>query len=86
MLSENGRSSCEGSERPPVNDQYTWTMRQVVEQVNEISTEEYDKLLTQLVERVNGFVYDGDRLRAVIDTIAALRTDPVMARRLLQLA
>lgn len=38
---------------------------------------------TTLVERVNGFAYQGDRTEAVIDTLVELRKDPELARRLL---
>lgn len=71
------RNTCEGSGREPAAGR-------VEEQANLINSDEYNEGLTQLVERVNGFVYQGDRLDAVIDTIAALRSDPGLARLLLQ--
>lgn len=43
----------------------------------------YTVALTDLVSRVNGFVYSGDRLDAVLDTIKVLRADPGLARQLL---
>lgn len=39
--------------------------------------------LTELVTRVNGFVYPGERTDAVLDTVKALRADPELADRLL---
>jgi hypothetical protein len=39
--------------------------------------------LTDLAERVNGFVYAGDRLNAVIDTVRALRADPKLLAELI---
>lgn len=39
--------------------------------------------LRTLAERVNGFVYAGDRLNAVVDTVKALRADPKLAAMLL---
>jgi hypothetical protein len=39
--------------------------------------------LLDLVARVNGCLYQGDRLDALIDTVKALRDDPTLARRLL---
>lgn len=47
--------------------------------------EALDKDLRTLAVRVNGFLYHGDRLEAVIDTIKALRADPDLAARLLGL-
>lgn len=41
--------------------------------------------LRKLVDRVNGFIYQGDRLNAVLDTVAALRSDRALAARLLDL-
>lgn len=38
-----------------------------------------------LAERVNGFVYAGDRLSAVLDAVRVLRGDPELAARLLAL-
>lgn len=43
----------------------------------------YTVALTDLVSRVNGFVYAGDRLNTVIDTVKVLRADPALARQLL---
>lgn len=45
-----------------------------------------DKDLQVLAERVNGFVYAGDRLNAVLDTVRELKADPELAARLLALA
>ncbi len=39
--------------------------------------------LETLVNRVNGFVYHGDRMNAALDTIKVLRKDPELAARLL---
>lgn len=39
--------------------------------------------LADLAERVNGFVYAGDRLNAVIDTVRALRADPKLLAELI---
>lgn len=39
--------------------------------------------LHELVTKVNGFVYAGDRLNAVVETVEALRADPALARRVL---
>ena len=46
---------------------------------------DYDdaKDLELLATRVNGFVYHGDRLNALVDTVEALRKDPELAARLL---
>lgn len=43
----------------------------------------YTVALTTLVARVNGFVYAGDRLNAVVDAVRHLRADPVLAAKLL---
>lgn len=43
----------------------------------------YGEALTELVNRVNGFVYAGDRLNAVVDTLRHLRADPQLAATLL---
>jgi hypothetical protein len=43
----------------------------------------YTVLLHDLASRVNGFVYPGDRLTAVLDTVKVLRADPDLARQLL---
>lgn len=39
--------------------------------------------LNDLVNRVNGFVYAGDRLDAVVKAVQVLRADPTLARALL---
>lgn len=39
--------------------------------------------LRQLVEAINGFVYMGDRIEAIIRTVRVLRADPDLAARLL---
>lgn len=46
---------------------------------------EKDDDLRLLIDKVNGFVYYGDRLDAVLDTIRALRADLPLAKRLLDL-
>lgn len=46
--------------------------------------QDYALDLSQLVEKVNGCIYAGDRLSAVVDTVRALRADPELARRLLE--
>lgn len=43
----------------------------------------YTVALTTFVVRVNGFVYAGDRLNAVVDAVRHLRADPVLAATLL---
>lgn len=43
----------------------------------------YDTALTRAVEAVNGFVYQGDRLNAIVDLLAYLREHPEDADRLL---
>lgn len=45
--------------------------------------DDYTAALRDLATRVNGFVYQGDRLNAVIDTIKVLRADPALAQALL---
>lgn len=45
--------------------------------------EDYTRLLSHLVHRVNGMVYPGARLDAVMDTIKVLRADPELAAKLL---
>lgn len=42
-----------------------------------------DEALAELVTRVNGFVYAGDRLNAVVEAVRHLRADPALASRLL---
>lgn len=44
---------------------------------------DYTVALTTLVSRVNGFVYAGDRLDAVVDAVRHLRSDPALAAKLL---
>jgi hypothetical protein len=39
--------------------------------------------VTDIAERVNDFVYDGDRLQGVLGAIRAMCADPELARRLL---
>lgn len=39
--------------------------------------------LETLATRVNGYVYHGDRLNALVQTVEALRADPDLAARLL---
>ena len=39
--------------------------------------------LETLATRVNGYVYHGDRLNALVETVEALRADPDLAARLL---
>jgi hypothetical protein len=43
----------------------------------------YTEAMRVLVEAVNGFVYPGDRLNAVVETVEVLRADPDLARQLL---
>jgi hypothetical protein len=45
--------------------------------------EPYTVALGDLVARVNGFVYQGARTDAVLDTIKVLRANPELARQLL---
>lgn len=45
--------------------------------------EAYDADLRHLAELVNGFVYAGDRLEAVLRAVEVLRTHPDLAKRLL---
>ncbi len=44
---------------------------------------DYRLYLTDLAERVNGFVYAGDRLDAVVATVRALRADPKLLAELI---
>jgi hypothetical protein len=44
----------------------------------------YRRDLEFLAQRANGFVYHGDRLNAVVDTVKVLRADPELARTLLE--
>lgn len=44
----------------------------------------YTARLRELVERVNGFVYAGDRLEAIVKTLKVLRSDSDLARELLE--
>jgi hypothetical protein len=46
--------------------------------------QDYSTDLCRLVETVNGFIYAGDRLNAVVDTVRVLRANPELARRLLE--
>lgn len=46
-------------------------------------TEEYYRDLQALAKRVNGFLYMGSRLEAILDTVRVLRDDPELAKRLL---
>lgn len=43
----------------------------------------YTDALQDLATRVNGFVYSGDRLNALVDTVKVLRAHPDLARMLL---
>lgn len=43
----------------------------------------YTAAVEELVTRVNGFVYAGDRLSAVLETVRELRADPDLARKLI---
>jgi hypothetical protein len=45
---------------------------------------DYSIDLSRLVEAVNGFIYAGDRLNAVVDTVRVLRANPELSRRLLE--
>lgn len=51
--------------------------------IEEPGNSDRDEALQQLVERVNGFVYMGDRLNAIVEAVAVLRKDPDLARRVL---
>jgi hypothetical protein len=53
--------------------------------VTEFSDEDRRDLET-LAARVNGYVYHGDRLNALVGTVEALRADPDLAARLLGLS
>jgi hypothetical protein len=44
-----------------------------------------DNDLRHVIERVNGFVYPGDRADAIVDALKVLRAQPELARRLLGL-
>lgn len=46
-------------------------------------SEEYLAALQELATKVNGIVYHGDRLEAVVATARLLREQPELARRLL---
>lgn len=46
-------------------------------------TPAYTVALSDLAKRVNGFVYPGDRLEAVLATVRHLRADPTLAALLL---
>ncbi len=48
-----------------------------------MTTDDYADHLRALVEGVNGFVYPGDRMNAVIDTVKVLRANPDLAGLLL---
>lgn len=49
-----------------------------------MDNEEYRASVQELAEVVfNGFVYQGDRIEAVIDTLVALRANPELAARVL---
>lgn len=37
----------------------------------------------ELITRVNGFVYDGDRMNAILGAVRAMRDDPGLTRQLL---
>jgi len=50
--------------------------------MNEFSDDDIKDLET-LAARVNGFVYQGERLNALVATVEALRADPDLAARLL---
>jgi hypothetical protein len=45
--------------------------------------QEYSTDLSRLVEAVNGFIYQGDRLNAIVETVRVLRANPDLAARLL---
>ncbi len=45
--------------------------------------DDYSRTLSDLVGRVNGFVYPGERADAVIAAVRHLRADPELARALL---
>lgn len=70
------RPICEGSGLPPE--------KQPVNEPARTAGQPEDPDLQLLVERVNGFVYPGDRLNAVVETVNALRADPQLAWRLFE--
>ena len=46
-----------------------------------LDDEDTREAVQELAKRVNGFLYHGDRLNALVDTVRALREDPELARR-----
>lgn len=48
-----------------------------------LEDEEFTAAVVVLAERVNGFVYDGDRFQAMLGTVRALRDDPDLADQIL---
>lgn len=55
----------------------------IIPPIEEPMQPERDEALQQLVEQVNGFVYAGDRLNAIVEAVAVLRKDSGLAARLL---
>jgi hypothetical protein len=51
--------------------------------IEEPGVDQRDEALQQLVEQVNGFVYTGDRLNAIVEAVMVLRKDPGLAARIL---
>jgi hypothetical protein len=48
-----------------------------------VDDDEFNDALVTLAERVNGAIYDGERLQALLGTVRALRDDPDLADQIL---
>ncbi len=48
-----------------------------------VDDDEFNTAIVDLAERVNGSVYDGDRLQAILGAVRAMRADPDLADQLL---
>lgn len=48
-----------------------------------LDDDEFNAAVVDLAERVNGFVYDGDRLQGALAAVRAMRADPGLADQLL---
>lgn len=69
-----------------IEDGQVWQWRAVTAKAEPAplpETPAFTTALSVLAERVNGFVYAGDRLNAVVDAIRHLRADPALAATLL---
>jgi len=81
-----GRAQCSCGEwspdMPSTNARRKWHRAHKAD-VGRIAGDEYADDLRELATRVNGFVYPGDRLNAVVDAVRELRADPDLAARLL---